>query len=86
MKKKKSSPPLTDDRDIDVLYLEDLAPEDWLAIKRIATALYEDGLYSEDGVPYQAIQFKCAVAAFSEWLSKLEVDFCLGSRKTESVH
>lgn len=70
----------------EILFLDDLAPEDWAAIKRISNALFQEGRYFEEGASYNQMQFKCAVAAFNEWLARLEVPFCVGNKPKKEIH
>lgn len=67
-----------------LVFLDDLAPEDWSAIKRIAVALIQEGKYRDE--PLSTIQFKCAIAAFNEWLSRTEMLFCVGDKPKKSIH
>lgn len=86
-KKKSFKDETLSERDVEsILFLDDLAPEDWAAIKRISNALFDEGKYFEDGLSYAQIQFKCAVAAFNEWLARLEVPFCVGNKPKKSIH
>jgi hypothetical protein len=74
--KKKSKDGLEEE---EISYLEDLSEEDWNDIRRIARAIYDEGTFEKN-------QFKCAVAAFNEWLARLDIAFCVGKKPKITVH
>jgi len=90
MKKKRKSfkdEALSDQDEIEsVLFLDDLAPEDWAKIKRYADAVQDDKKFEHENLSFQQLQIKSAVAGFCEWLSRLTVPFCVGDRPKKSVH
>jgi hypothetical protein len=65
--------------DAKYITLPDISPEEWARIKLLAQKLYDSGHHKGD-------QFKCAVAAFVEWIASQERGFAIDSDPNEMYH
>jgi len=59
--------------------LQDLKPEQWIEIRRIALEFCSSGFFGED-------QMKCSIAAFMEWLTLQEEGFQIGVEVDGNLH
>lgn len=56
-----------------------LSPQEWAEIKKIAISFHDNNQFGGD-------QFKCAVAAFMEWISNQDDNFQLAVEVETTFH
>lgn len=68
-----------DEAEEQFITLASITPTEWAKLKTLARKMLESGHYQGD-------QFKCAVAAFIEWIASEEREFAVAAEDDEVFH